>query len=112
MVLSKFLEDVKKIFNREEPDPWGYVPPEPVSQEEIEEAVEQWIKPKPAPVWGVNMLIMFSVLWILSHLLVLYISYGTTFSAGIFVLVFFNLVFNGHYLYLLLKERKNRLVKQ
>lgn len=111
MVLNKIKEDIRRIFKHEEPeefDPWNYEKPQPVSQEEIDESMEILNNPPPPMVWRLNLLIALAGLWVFGHVTLFYVGAGAPWAMGLFFLLFVNIGFMVHYMYLLLVERGKR----
>jgi len=110
LALSKILEDIRKIFRREEPDPWltPSPPKKKITEEEILEAADKKRQQKTKPVIPVILTQSITLVWILLHSAALYVSVGSTISVVILVIVFINLMFLGHYFILLNKERKQQ----
>ena len=109
--MKKLLDDIRKIRRHEEADPWeGYNPDAPpktgITDEEIQEAVEQLGKPKPRPRLLTALNQGFILVWGLGHFLILYVMIGSPISGGILLYVLVDLIIFSHYFWLLNKERK------
>lgn len=107
----KIIDDLKAILKGKDADPWeGYDPDAPqkppVTDEEIQEAVEQLKKPKPRPRILTALNQIFTIIWGLGHFLILYVMIGSPISGGIFLYVLIDLIIFSHYFWLLNKERK------
>ena len=107
----KLIDDIKALIKGEEADPWEDYDPDapqkpPVTDEEIQEAVEQLKKPKPRPHTLTALNQGFILVWGLGHFLILYVMIGSPISGGILLYVLVDLIIFSHYFWLLNKERK------
>ena len=105
--MSWLLDKLRKRLPQPEKNPWEkYNPdaplPQPVSQEEIDKAVEQMRAPKQNPPILSYLALVTVVLWCIGHFALLYIMIGHPISGGILAIVLVNLVFLGHYSVLLI----------
>lgn len=90
-----------------EEDPWeGYDPsapdPEPVTEEEVNKAIEKLTQPKPRAPYLSYITLPLAAIWSLCHLYGLYVMIGTPLQAAIGLIVAVNLLFMAHYLWLLI----------
>lgn len=113
----KLIDDIRALLKGDEADPWkDYDPDAPpktgVTDEEIQEAVEQIRKPKPRPNILTALNQSFVLLWGLGHFVILYIMIGSPISGGILLYVLIDLFLFGHYFMLLNKERKRKRVTE
>ena len=109
--MNKLIEDIRKIFKHDEPDPWGKQEPEieEITPEQVEQAVEEWNKPKPPKPSPISLVLqVFTVLWSIGHFAILYVMIGSPISGGILFYVMVNLGLYVKLFMLLNKERKQK----
>ena len=109
--VNDFIESVLKIISKEsEVDPWGpkKETKEQVTEEEIEEAINQMQKPKKEGIHPVMVKIiqLFTLLWAILHFALLYVMLGSPISGGILLYVIINLSYFSHYFILLRKAQR------
>lgn len=106
------LDDLKRLWKGKQVDPWeDYDPDAPLkpkpTEADLVEAVEEAYKPKPRPKYTLLAKQGFMLLWILGHIVPLYVSIGTPIAAGILVYVLVNTVIFMHY-YILLRKKSEK----
>ena len=90
LALNKLKDDIRKILHKEEPDPWNQPEKPKVTEEEIEQAIEDMNKPKPRyPWWKLGAALVG--LWGLGHFVLLYVMIGSPISGAILIYVLVNL---------------------
>jgi len=109
--MKKLIDDVLGIIKGKEADPWeNYDPDAPpktgVTNEEIQEAVKRFDKPRPRPRLLTALNQGFILIWGLGHFVILYVMIGSPISGGILLYVLVDLIIFSHYFWLLNKERK------
>jgi len=104
--LNKIIESIKEYITPEpEDNPWPKTdePKPEITEEDIEEAVkgmqEKQRKPFNPIMLGATKLSV--ILWVLCHLILLYMMVGSPTSGGVLVIVLVNLNFLRHYMMLL-----------
>jgi len=105
LALNKLKDDIRKILHKEEPDPWNQPENPKVTDEEIDQAIENMKQPKPPfPWWKLDA--GFVLLWGLGHFALLYVMMGSQLSGGILVYVLVNLYIFIRYLLILGKVNR------
>jgi hypothetical protein len=109
LVLNKLREKFNDLLpDEDELDPWNLKEEKKVSDEEIEQAIENMSKPKKKPPYFALFLQLFTLAWGIGHFAILYVMIGSPISGGILVYVLISLLLYAHYFMLLNKERKQR----
>ena len=105
LVWNKLKDDIRKILHKEEPDPWNQPEKPKVTEEEIEQAIEDMNKPKPSfPWWKVDQVLLIP--WAIIHFIGLYVMMGSPLSGGFLVYVIVSLYFSSKYFLLIRKVNR------
>jgi len=101
--LKAFLKD--KLSLESEDNPWG-IPDEPkpeVTEEDMEEAVKEMQEKQRKITYPILLgaTKLSVIVWVLCHLIILYMMVGSPTSGGVLVIMLINLNFLRHYMMLL-----------
>ena len=105
-LLTDFINSIKgKLFPEPEDNPWG-TPDEPkpeITEEDIEEAVKEMQEKSRKTTYPIILgaTKLSVILWVLCHLILLYMMIGSPTQGGVLVIVLINLNFLRHYMILL-----------
>lgn len=104
----KSLDEIIRKIKGEEIDPWkDYDPDAPMNPQpteaDFEETMKKAYRPKVSPSYMLMVKQGFILLWILGHIVPLYVSIGTPIASGILIYVLVDVVIFIHY-YILLRK--------